>query len=413
MKILYLSYDGMTDQLGQSQVLPYLLGLGKLGHNIHLISCEKQNQFVKNSSLIKQLIDDSNIVWHPIAYHKTPPVFSTILDIRNIKTKAFDLQKKVGFDIVHCRSYITPFVGVQLQKKFGLKFIFDMRGFYADERVDGNIWNLKNPLYFIIYKYFKKKEREFLINADKIISLTNNALVILQGQKIKEEPLPIKVIPCCADLSLFNFNLITAEQRLTTRTKLNIKEEAFVLSYLGAIGTWYMLDEMLDFFKQMLMIKPDAVFLFITNEHPTAIEKPALTKQIPLECIKIISAQRSEVPSLLSISNLSIFFIKPTFSKRASSPTKQGEIMGMGIPLICNAGVGDTDYVVNKSECGFVIKNLDANGYKSAIDKIDELLRIKKEKIRYGAEEFYSLEKGVSNYNEIYNSLTTTMTQKN
>jgi len=28
---LYLSYDGMTDPLGQSQVLPYIIGLQKKG----------------------------------------------------------------------------------------------------------------------------------------------------------------------------------------------------------------------------------------------------------------------------------------------------------------------------------------------------------------------------------------------
>ncbi len=30
--ILYISYDGMTDPLGQSQVLPYLKGLAKKGY---------------------------------------------------------------------------------------------------------------------------------------------------------------------------------------------------------------------------------------------------------------------------------------------------------------------------------------------------------------------------------------------
>jgi len=34
--VLYLSYDGMTDPLGGSQVLPYLVGLSKLGHRITL-----------------------------------------------------------------------------------------------------------------------------------------------------------------------------------------------------------------------------------------------------------------------------------------------------------------------------------------------------------------------------------------
>jgi hypothetical protein len=50
----------------------------------------------------------------------------------------------------------------------------------------------------------------------------------------------------------------------------------------------------------------------------------------------------------ISLFDTSIFFIRPTYSKKASSPTKQGEIMAMGIPLICNYGVGDTDEIVKK-----------------------------------------------------------------
>ena len=30
-RVLYISYDGMTDALGQSQVLPYLCGLAQRG----------------------------------------------------------------------------------------------------------------------------------------------------------------------------------------------------------------------------------------------------------------------------------------------------------------------------------------------------------------------------------------------
>ena len=41
MRALYISYDGMTDPLGRSQVLPYLQGLSERGHEITLLSCEK------------------------------------------------------------------------------------------------------------------------------------------------------------------------------------------------------------------------------------------------------------------------------------------------------------------------------------------------------------------------------------
>ena len=40
-RVIYISYDGMSDQLGQSQVLPYIEGLSKFGHTFELISFEK------------------------------------------------------------------------------------------------------------------------------------------------------------------------------------------------------------------------------------------------------------------------------------------------------------------------------------------------------------------------------------
>lgn len=46
-KILFISYDGMTDPLGQSQVIPYLQGLSKQGYEIFLLSCEKNKPFNK------------------------------------------------------------------------------------------------------------------------------------------------------------------------------------------------------------------------------------------------------------------------------------------------------------------------------------------------------------------------------
>jgi len=47
MRILYISYDGMTDPLGQSQVIPYLIGLSQKGYVITIISCEKEDKFKK------------------------------------------------------------------------------------------------------------------------------------------------------------------------------------------------------------------------------------------------------------------------------------------------------------------------------------------------------------------------------
>jgi len=405
-EVLYLSYDGMTDPLGQSQVIPYLAGLSKSGFHFHLVSFEKKENYQKEHLHISELLKENNIEWYPLTYSKNPPVFSTIYDLWRMKKKGLNLIQKNGVSIIHCRSYISGLAGLTLKCKTGARFLFDMRGFWADERVDGGLWNLTNPLYKLVYKFFKKKEKEMIAGADAIISLTENAKQEIESWKIRSQALePIHVIPCCADLSHFHPRTITATAKDQLKATLNISGSAPVISYLGAIGTWYLLDDMLDFFKHFLHKHPEAIFLFISHELPENIKIAATKMGVPEQALRIFAARRSEVPLLLSLSDVSLFFIKPAFSKKASSPTKQGEIMGMGIPIICNTGIGDTDKVVKKYGSGITIDLNNKQQLIDAVEKYRELKNIPADKIIFGASDFYSLESGVSKYLEVYKKL--------
>lgn len=403
--VLYLSYDGMTDPLGQSQVIPYLSGLAKLGYRFTLISFEKPERFEKHSGEISALLSSCNIEWHPLQYTKRPPVLSTMYDLWRMKRLARKLHNEKKFRIVHCRSYITALAGEEMKRKFGIKFLFDMRGFYADERVEGGIWNLSNPLISTVYQYFKKKETQFFSEADYSVSLTSNGRnEIHTWKQVKGQPVRIEVIPCCADLKKFATQNITKQQQLNLKKSLGISEGTFVLTYLGSVGTWYMLPEMMDYFKELLTVKPDSVFLFITGDEESHIRAVAEEKGISQKKVIIKSAKHNEVPSYLSLSDWSIFFIKPVYSKKASSPTKQGEIMGMGIPHICNGGVGDVDDILKGGEYGICLSELNAKSYRSAIQRMLQT-NLSSEKIRAKAEEFYSLESGVKKYAAIYAKL--------
>jgi len=405
-RVLYISYDGMTDPLGQSQVIPYLSGLSDQGFEITLLSFEKRERYEKNAQLISGILSKKNITWAPLFYTKRPPVLSTLLDVSKLFLRATRLHRLKKFSLVHCRSYISALAGLHLKRKFGIKFIFDMRGFWADERIEGKIWDLKNPLYRIIYNYFKNKERQFFEEADYTISLTEYARdTIHRWPEIKGNPIPIQVIPCCADLSLFDYHTVSKEKTADLKKQLSISDGDFIVSYLGSIGTWYMLDEMLDFYNEVLSLKPNARFLFITPDEPKSIEKAAAGKNISADKLVIRQATRAEVPLFLSLSDMALFFIIPTFSKTASSPTKQGEIMGMGIPLICNSDVGDTDRIVEDTGCGAIVRTFDHVGYMTVLSRLDDLLHIDREHIRAGAEKYYSLQNGVKKYLFVYQTL--------
>lgn len=406
MNVLYLSYDGLTDSLGRSQVLPYIVGLSKLGNQFTIVSFEKSENFKRDEKNIRKITDDAGIRWIPLSYTSSPPILSTIYDVYQLNKMVFELHSANPFDIVHCRSYITSLIGLRLKNEKGVKFIFDMRAFYADERVDGGIWNLKNPLFKAVYKFFKRKEIQFLSKADYTISLTEKGKEIIHSWKeVEHQPIPIQVIPCCADLNHFHPSEVNQNLQLDLRNKLNINNSDLVVTYLGSIGTWYLLDEMLDFFKVVVFKYPNAKFLFISTDNPDPILKKAMEKGISSDRIIVRPAKREEVPTFLSLASLALFFIQPVFSKSGSSPTKHGEMLGMGLPVITNSGVGDMDRIIKATSSGILVENFTLHDYEKAVGQIDALLKMPVSTLQNAAQKYYSLEEGVKRYEQVYRSV--------
>ena len=81
---LYLTYDGLTDPLGQSQILPYLLRLSEKGWNITVVSFEKPLRFKELQATVHEQCKTNGIHWIPKVYHKSPSVFSTLGDLNTL-----------------------------------------------------------------------------------------------------------------------------------------------------------------------------------------------------------------------------------------------------------------------------------------------------------------------------------------
>lgn len=386
--VLYLSFDGLTDPLGQSQVLPYLCGLSR-DYSITIVSFEKSNRFHAGRSVVDDICNAHNIRWIPLTYHTTPPIFCTLYDLWRLQRLTKKLHIQQNFKIVHCRSYITSLIGLWIKRKYGVKFIFDMRGFWADERVDGGLWNLKNPLYKSIYTFFKKKEKQFIAEADAVISLTENAKEEILNWKISTD---IDVIPCCVDLDLFDPHRIDPSKRELLRNTLGIKYDDFVLLYLGSLGTWYMLSEMLDFFKELKKIKSNSKFLIITHDDVNVDNYEY--KQDIIVC----HSRRVDIPSFISLATGALVFIKPAFSKKASSATKCAEILAMGVPVLSNTGWGDVDFY-EKIIPGF----LTISGKEQLREAVHKLIKgADANEIRDKSSHYFSLSHGVELYSDIY-----------
>jgi hypothetical protein len=363
-----------------------LSGLAKKGYTIAIVSFEKSERYQAGRQSIREQCDAVEISWYPQVYHKRPAILSTIYDLYVLWRISNQLIKDRSVEIVHCRSYLTALIGLQLKRKTGVKMIFDMRGFWADERVEGNIWSLDKALYRFIYQYFKRAERKLIKLSDQVVVLTQAAKEEIKGWHLSDR---IAVIPCCVDLQLFDASNVSESQKEELRGQLGIKPEEFVLLYLGSLGTWYMTTEMMAFYHAIRAHRPDAKFLVLTPD-VDAISEPGII---------VRTVKRNDVPKYIALSNASICYIRPTFSKKGSSATKMGEVLAMNIPVVSNVGWGDVEFLHSRVNGLFLT---------SVADVVPQELFIRDSPTHAQTKfffEYFSLAQGVQRYEEIYGTL--------
>lgn len=402
-KILYITYDGMTDPLGQSQVLPYLCGLSKEGYQFTILSFEKKDRYERFKDAITGITEKAGIKWVPLSFSTKPPVLSKFYDSVRMKRTAFRLHRQQQFDMIHCRSYIAADLGLRMKRKNGVKFLFDMRGFWADEKKDAGTWNQDSFLFRKVYQYYKRKEKEFIQEADHIISLTHAAKNEIMSWPVYNTSVHINIIPCCADMD--HFTLTSPADKLEGRKILGLPLSGLVVSYLGSVGAWYMLDEMLELFSYIKKNHSEAKFLFITHSSPLLILEKLGKYGINPNDVVIKEANRQEVPIFTKASDANISFIKPVFSKLASSPTKLGEVLAMGIPVIVNSGVGDVEEIVKETGGGIVIHNFERKELEKIADQVGHLITLPAASIREKAQATYSLAGGIEQYKKSYSDI--------
>ena len=235
------------------------------------------------------------------------------------------------------------------------------------------------------------------------MTLTEAAKNYLLHQPIYKNII-VDVIPCCADLDHFDYRKISPIDINELKNKLNIPREAKVITYSGSVGGWYMTKEMFHFFNTVLQQYPEYIMLILTKDDPDKVKEEAVTNGILPGKVIVTYVERSKMPLYLSVSDFSVFFIRNTFSKIASSPTKHAELMGMGIPVICN-DIGDTGYIISETNTGCVINSFEKEQFENIVGRLTELEGLDKQRIRDSAFHFFDLHAGVKKYAAFYNKL--------
>ena len=403
MTVLYITYDGLLDPLGSSQILPYVKGISKHQDEVVIVSFEKSERLLHGKDALLSDLQNYSIIWKPLLFTKGLGVLGKLKDLTCMYLKAFVINCKYNIKVVHTRGHPAAQVGLFVKRITKSKFIFDFRGLWVDERVDKGGWDLNRFSHRLQYKYYKRVERKLLIQSDHVVVLTNKVVdeVIKLGAI---EQSRITVIPCCADYN--HFPLSTDSHKVDARISLGIPTDAFVLGYLGSIGRMYLLDRFFHLFKLAVNVRKDCHALLITRD--TSALKQLMESHLTPELssrVHVKSASRNEVPVLLPAIDVMVSFIFSTYARQGASPTKMAECFASGIPVIANPGVGDVKQVIDQLDGGRIVNPFSDTDLIEVVQDLDIISAKGGRRLRDVSRPILGLDFAAKCYQSVYEKL--------
>lgn len=375
-RVLYISYWGALEQLGQSLVVPAVKKLAQMGVDLTIITFEKPHDLARTDEMnrVRNMFEDDKIEWIPLKYHKG--IRNTPLDISNgiIHSILKRLRKK--YDILHARTYIGGLIGLPLAPLIGAKFVYHNEGFYPDEQVDGGTW-AENSRPHKVAKYLENKMYQ---RADGIISLSHRAKAILE----KDYPnKPVIFVPSCVDLETFHL----------PETRPMFSDDEIKLVYIGSVGGRYILDKIGAFVGAARKTGRNVTLQIFSKADTNLITEMLDKGGLERKAWKLGAVPYSEMPKRLTEYQAGLFFLTQGISEHGCSPTKIGEYWAVGLPVITSPNVSDTDDIINRDKVGIIVKEHTEESYLQAFNELLNLLPDNNlaERCRKSAENHYAL----------------------
>ena len=392
LRSLYICYLSLEDPLVRTQVVAYLEGLAARGHTIHLLTYEPKLSRERRRALATELAS-RGITWRSLRYHKRPSLPATVYDALAGALLGTWLVHRHKLDAVHARSHVPAATGLIVRRLTRRRLIFDIRGLLGDEYADAGRWRRDGAA----YRLTAWIQRRAIARADGIVVLTERVRGHLFGASAPERTF---VIPCCADLDRVAGDPGEAE-RLRSDLELGGRS---VMVYVGKLTAPYMDREMARFFAVARRADPGLAFLVVTQAPPDSIVAELDAAGIAPADYRITYSAPERIGDHLGLADFAICFCQPSLARIASSPTKLGEYLGAGLPIVSGPDIGDMDAILGGG-VGAVVGSFDEDGYERGVQVIRAIVADGEaaERCRTVARQVFSLtEVGIPRYDRLY-----------
>jgi glycosyltransferase involved in cell wall biosynthesis len=290
--------------------------------------------------------------------------------------------------LIHARSYLPAAVAWGVWRVTGVPFIFDMRALWPEELITAGRLQRGS----LIHRALERLERICLRDAAGIVSQTGAAVEHLQARYPKELAAKhITVIRTCADLDRFK----PPETHPETPV-------------YGCIGTvlsgWFKTDWLAAFFRAVARHDPEARFEVVTRDDAEAVQRQ-IDPVGTLDGLSVFSATPEQVHRDVQRQIASaMFYAGGETSELGRSPTRMAEILGCGIPVVANEGVGDVARILRRYRVGVIARDCTDNAMDVAVRNLTELRKDPSlpARCRQAAEKVFSLSHGIELYKALY-----------
>ena len=420
MRVLYLCYQSVAEPLIQTQVVPYLEGLAigldprneeLSAGRVHtkrpqvlLLTFEPKALGWEEWQAWREKLAQRGIEWHWVRYHKRPRLPATAWDILVGCWTAWCIMrrydKKARNWILHARGHVPGVIAFLLKRWTGARFLFDIRGFLAEEYADAGILKPNG----FVYRTVKRWERRLVGAADALVVLTWKAkelLVAWYPDEVRGKP--IEVIPCCVDLRGDGWRGNKNGEELGVRSEEAIigraraqrskRRTALNLVYVGKLGGWYLTEEMVRFIAIAREIVPGLRWQVWTQSDRSILDT-ALERYGIEDGVSVGKILPEGLLDRLREADAGLVFDGRCLSAAGVFPTKIGEYLAAGLPVVVNAGIGDVDELilgpdgprkswglsdsvrprVRKGRVGVVLYEFSEEAYREAVYALLDLL---------------------------------------
>ena len=385
-EILFISYDGLLDPLGRSQILPYIVGLSEKGYKFCVLSYEKNNHKYQEILDLKKFLKYKNIKWYKLNFIKGRYQGINRIIKGAICVNFICLTRNIK--LIHLRAIIPGII--YLFSFTNKKFIYDIRSF-SGQWVDSRAIK-KNSIVEKIIKSFEK----FLIN-------NSSGLVILDfsGAKflktILKKNVPLKIIPTATNLEKYS-----KIKTLKNKSKIN-----FI--FLGGASFPYLPFEAISFVKQLIDLGFDCYLDLINKGEKTLLKDISRNINFPISRLKIFEETHNNIPNRLRNYDCGLVFISSGEFLKMSSPTKIGEYLAAGLFVLALDGINVTNRLALKYDCLGILRGDFLNKKLTKIEALKIIKAIQKPKrfdsARKLALEKYDIKKALKNYFQLYKKI--------